>query len=76
MDHEGHAGWLAIDIAQKYLPGWLASAKPNIVQFMLGTNDIKGGHSADAIIHAYTTMVSQMRSNNPNMHIIVSLCLC
>lgn len=73
MHHEGHSGFLAIDIANNDLVGWLAAAKPDIVMFMLGTNDVFQGHSTTDIIAAYTKMVQEMRSSNPNMKIIVDL---
>lgn len=71
--HEGHSGFLAIDIANKDLTGWLASAKPDVVMFMLGTNDVNGKHSTTDIMAAYTKMVEEMRASNPVMKIIVSL---
>ncbi|CZR62503.1 related to acetylxylan esterase [Phialocephala subalpina] len=71
--HEGHSGFLAIDIANKYLTGWLASAKPDVVMFMLGTNDVNGRHSTTDIMAAYTKMVQEMRAINPAMKIIVDL---
>lgn len=70
--HEGHSGWLSIDIADNYLEGWLASTTPDIVQFMLGTNDAAQGRTTDAIIESYTKMVGLMRASNPDMKIIVS----
>lgn len=70
--HEGHSGYLAIDIANNYLTGWLASAKPDVVMFMLGTNDVFQSHSTSDIIAAYTKMVQEMRASNPNTKIIVS----
>lgn len=71
MHHEGHSGYMAVDIAKNNLAGWLAAATPDVVMFMLGTNDITQGKSTDEIIAAYTTMVELMRSSNPNMKIIV-----
>lgn len=72
-DHEGHSGYLAIDIANSDLTGWLASAgKPDVVMFMLGTNDVFYSHATADIIAAYTKMVQEMRSSNPNTKIIVS----
>ncbi|KAK4165589.1 esterase TesA [Cladorrhinum sp. PSN259] len=68
--HEGHSGWQAINIANDYLPGWLNASKPDIVQFMLGTNDVNGRRSTSEIIGAYTKMVAQMRASNPRMKII------
>ncbi|AEO59370.1 carbohydrate esterase family 3 protein [Thermothelomyces thermophilus ATCC 42464] len=71
--HEGHSGWLAIDIANNYLANWLRSTPADIVMFMLGTNDVVRGHTTDEIINAYTKMVEIMRAANPNTKIIVDL---
>ncbi|OBT65411.1 hypothetical protein VE03_06102 [Pseudogymnoascus sp. 23342-1-I1] len=73
MHHEGHSGYLAIDIANTNLQGWLASTKPDVVMFMLGTNDVAQGRSTADIIAAYTKMVGLMRASNANMKIIVDL---
>ncbi|KAL2167875.1 hypothetical protein VTG60DRAFT_662 [Thermothelomyces hinnuleus] len=70
--HEGHSGWLAIDIANNYLTTWLKNTPADIVMFMLGTNDVVRGHTADDIIAAYTKMVNIMRAANPKMKIIVA----
>lgn len=72
QQHEGHSGFLAINIANSNLVGWLAAAKPDVVSFMLGTNDVAQGHSTAEITAAYTKMVGEMRASNPNMKIIVS----
>ncbi|TVY81445.1 Multidomain esterase [Lachnellula suecica] len=71
--HEGHSGYLAIDVASTYLEGWLAAARPDVVMFMLGTNDVANGHNTSEILAAYTTMVQQMRASNPKMQIIIDL---
>ncbi|KAH9909061.1 cellulose-binding protein [Xylariomycetidae sp. FL2044] len=69
--HEGHSGFLAINIANSLLEGWLAEAKPDVVMFMLGTNDVAQGRTVAAIISSYSLMVDLMRASNPNMKIIV-----
>ena len=75
--HEGHSGYLAIDIANTNLPAWLASAKPDIVMFMLGTNDIvQKSKPITDIIAAYTKMLGQMRAVKPGVKVIVSSRLC
>ncbi|AEO64701.1 084d190e-7e62-4720-a8ed-f31e7ddc4fb8 [Thermothielavioides terrestris] len=71
--HEGHSGWLAIDIANNYLATWLKNTPADIVMFMLGTNDVVRGHTTNDIIAAYTKMVNIMRAANPKMKIIVDL---
>lgn len=72
MHHEGHSGYLAINIANTNLQGWLASVKPDVVMFMLGTNDVAQGKSTTDIMASYTKMVQLMRASNANMKIIVS----
>ncbi|ELR01802.1 hypothetical protein VC83_04957 [Pseudogymnoascus destructans] len=62
--HEGHSGYLAINIANTNLQGWLASAKPDVVMFMLGTNDVSQGKSSTVIMASYTKMVQLMRASN------------
>lgn len=74
-NHEGHSGYTAASIAANNLAGWLAAAKPDIVMFMLGTNDITGGKSATDILNAYTRMVALMRASNPRMRIIVGFAI-
>ena len=83
LGHEGHSGYLAINIANQLLEGWLRTAQPDVVQFMLGTNDVFQGRSQADILAAYTRIVELSRASNPNMKIIVSgpmpfpeLCRC
>ncbi|RDL42341.1 uncharacterized protein BP5553_02320 [Venustampulla echinocandica] len=74
MHHEGHSGYLAIDIANKYLVNWLSTTKPDIVMFMLGTNDVAQQNKGPTeILAAYTKMVGQMRAVTPKVKIIVDL---
>jgi lysophospholipase L1-like esterase len=71
MHHEGHSGWQAFNIANQYLEGWLTNSKPDIVQFMLGTNDVGAQRTTNTIIGSFTKMVTLMRASNPHMKIIV-----
>jgi len=76
LHHEGHAGFLAINIANStILENWLSAAQPDIVLFMLGTNDVFSGRSTTDILAAYTKMVLDIRASNPNMMIVVRLFL-
>lgn len=70
--HEGHRGWTASRVVD-YLQKWLwSAATPDVVQFMLGTNDIYQGRTNNEILDSYTSLVQIMRKTNPNMKIIVS----
>ena len=72
-DNEGHAGYLATNIAdQNQLPGWLSAAKPDVVLMHLGTNDVWSSLPTNTILAAYTKLVGQMRASNPNMKILVA----
>jgi lysophospholipase L1-like esterase len=72
-NHEGHSGWQAYDIARDNIAGWVQNAKPDIVQFMLGTNDVNlGKRDVESTIGSYTMMLDAMRAANPRVKVIVS----
>lgn len=71
LHHEGHSGWLSINIANQYLQGWLNSSKPDVVQWMLGTNDVAQGRTTADIIASYTKMVDLIRASNAKGKILV-----
>ncbi|KAJ6142002.1 hypothetical protein N7497_011101 [Penicillium chrysogenum] len=71
-NHEGHSGWQAYDIARDNIAGWVQNAKPDIVQFMLGTNDVNlGKRDVESTIGSYTMMLDAMRAANPRVKVIV-----
>ncbi|MDT0346118.1 GDSL-type esterase/lipase family protein [Streptomyces litchfieldiae] len=72
-DNEGHGGILATNMAaQNQLPAWLSATSPDVVLMHLGTNDVWSNRSPVAILSAFTTLVNQMRANNPNMTVLVA----
>lgn len=72
-DNEGHGGFLAVNIAnQNLLPGWLSATQPDIVMMHLGTNDVWSALSPAVILTAFSKLVDQMRTQNPNMKILVA----
>lgn len=74
-DHEGHSGWQAYDIARNNIAGWVQNTKPDVLQFMLGTNDVNiGKRNVQAILDAYTTILTTTRGANPNVKVIVGSC--
>jgi len=73
-DNEGHSGFLAINIAnQKQLVGWLQKNPADVITMHLGTNDVNGNRGTNDIIAAFTTLVSQMRTHNPRIKIVVCI---
>jgi acyl-CoA thioesterase I len=72
-ENEGHGGIRATDMAdQDQLVPWLDATNPDVVLMHLGTNDVWSSFSTDTILAAYTTLVEQMRANNPRMEILVA----
>jgi lysophospholipase L1-like esterase len=72
-ENEGHGGILATNMAdQNQLPPWLEAANPDVVMVHLGTNDVWSALPADAILDAFTTLVGQMRANNPDVTVLVA----
>jgi lysophospholipase L1-like esterase len=72
-DNEGHGGILATNMAnQNQLPAWLSATNPDIVLMHLGTNDVWSNIATNTILSAYSTLVDQMRANNPSMKILVA----
>jgi lysophospholipase L1-like esterase len=72
-DNEGHGGYLATNVAdQNLLTGWLAATSPDIVVMHFGTNDVWSNIAPDRILAAYTTLVGQMRADNPDMKVLVA----
>ncbi|MET9800261.1 cellulose binding domain-containing protein [Streptomyces sp. NPDC006368] len=72
-DNEGHGGYLATGIAaDNHLPGWLSAARPDIVMMMLGTNDVWSHLPTSAILNSYTTLLNQMRADNPDVQLLIA----
>jgi len=72
-DNEGHGGALVTTVAaQNQLVGWLSATDPDVVLMHFGTNDVWSNRPTSVILDAYSTLVDQMRANNPAMRIIVA----
>ncbi|KAF2183573.1 carbohydrate esterase family 3 protein [Zopfia rhizophila CBS 207.26] len=72
-NHEGHAGYQAVNIAnQNQLVGWLQRNPADIITMHLGTNDANARRSTQDVINSFSKMVDQMRAANPRMRIIVA----
>ncbi|KAK3389202.1 SGNH hydrolase-type esterase domain-containing protein [Podospora didyma] len=70
--HEGHSGYQAYDVARNNVVGWVKNTMPDVVQFMLGTNDVNiGKRDANTILGAYTSILGSLRAANPNVSVIV-----
>ncbi|KAG9378427.1 Cellulose-binding family II [Pyrenophora tritici-repentis] len=75
QNHEGHPpGSLATDFARTgNLTGWLDANPPDVIIMLLGTNDVLLGRKpVDDVLHAYDTLLGQMRAKNENMQIVFS----
>jgi lysophospholipase L1-like esterase len=72
--HEGHSGWKGTDIANDYIEKWAKDTPADIVNFMLGTNDVSAKRpprSTQDIIDAYSKIVLTMRGQVPTASFIV-----
>ncbi|KAG9253642.1 SGNH hydrolase-type esterase domain-containing protein [Emericellopsis atlantica] len=71
-DHEGHSGWQAYDIARNNINGWAQAQKPDIVQFMLGTNDVNiGKRDVNSILNSYSLIIDALRAANPSVKVVL-----
>jgi len=71
LHHEGHSGWQGVNIANQYIERWAKNTPTDIVQIMLGTNDVNGGKSTKQVIDAYTKIVETLRAQQPKLKVIV-----
>ncbi|PRX96500.1 SGNH/GDSL hydrolase family protein [Allonocardiopsis opalescens] len=72
-DNEGHGGALVTNVAaQNQLPGWLAATEPDVVLMHFGTNDVWSARPTATVLDAYSTLVRQMRAQNPDMTVLVA----
>jgi lysophospholipase L1-like esterase len=72
-DNEGHGGFLATNVAaQNQLPGWLSATHPDVVLMHFGTNDVWNNIAPATILSAFSTLVAQMRADNPAMKVLVA----
>jgi lysophospholipase L1-like esterase len=72
-ENEGHGGVLATDMAsQNQLPAWLSATNPDVVLMHLGTNDVWSNRATQTILDAFSTLLAQMRANNPDVRVLVA----
>ncbi|MCP2164653.1 GDSL-like Lipase/Acylhydrolase family protein [Goodfellowiella coeruleoviolacea] len=73
-DNEGHGGFRVVAVANdNLLPGWLSATHPDIVLMHFGTNDVWwGGASTAQILDAYTTLLGQLRADNPRITLLIA----
>ncbi|KAI0175911.1 carbohydrate esterase family 3 protein [Hypoxylon sp. FL1284] len=70
--HEGHTGFLTIDIAYDgHAERWINATRPDVLTWMLGTDDVAGGRRVEDVVEAYTSIVATARSLNAGMRIVV-----
>jgi lysophospholipase L1-like esterase len=72
-NHEGHTGLTIGDIAGS-VDAWMASARPNIVLLMAGTNDTAwwSAQNADEIGARHSALIDRIRAARPDAWIFVA----
>jgi hypothetical protein len=73
-NHEGHSGWQVYDIARNNIDTYMKNSAPDVVQVLLGANDINiGKRNAKTIVDSFTSLLTSMRRANANVIVIVRL---
>ncbi len=72
-DHEGHPGFTIGDISTN-ADAWLASAQPDFVLLMIGTNDIAwwSAETAQQIGARHAALIDQIFADRPDAWVIVA----
>ena len=71
LDHEGHWGWEANEIAHS-LPTWLESYTADIALVHLGTNDFNRGEPIPHTLNDLDSVLSLLRQSNPDITILLA----
>jgi lysophospholipase L1-like esterase len=72
-DNEGHGGFLATNIAnQGQVRTWAQATRPDIILMHLGTNDVWSNIAPATITAAFSKIVDDARSVNPNVRFVVA----
>ena len=71
MDHEGHAGWRADEIAAN-IQMWATKAAPDVVVLHIGTNDLCQGQSIESTVTDIGNIIDGLRTVNPHIQILLA----
>ena len=71
MDHEGHTGWTADQIAAQ-TEQWARTYRPDIVLLHAGTNDVRYKQSVASTINELGLIIDRLRTGNPNVAVLLS----
>jgi lysophospholipase L1-like esterase len=70
-DHQGHPGW-RIDEISAQVDSWLQSEMPDIVQLLIGANDVLQEFDLANAPSRLSALVDQITTALPNAHLIVA----
>lgn len=71
-EHEGHWGWTINEVLQE-LERWVQAAQPDAVLVHLGSNDLFGGESPEAVAAELADLIERIRSVKPRVAIFLAL---
>jgi lysophospholipase L1-like esterase len=71
MDHEGHAGFRADEIAAN-IQMWATQAAPDIVLLHIGTNDLCQRQSVASTVNDIGNIIDILRTVNPRIQILLA----
>jgi lysophospholipase L1-like esterase len=69
-DHEGHWGYTTSQLLAN-VDGWLASAQPDIVLLLAGSNDLISGGTSEGAAQGLESLIGRIRATNPSVRIVL-----
>jgi lysophospholipase L1-like esterase len=69
-DHEGHWGYTTNQLLAN-VDGWLASAQPDIVLLLAGSNDLISGGTSEGAAQGLESLIGRIRAANPSVRIVL-----
>ncbi|MBS1719838.1 MAG: cellulose-binding protein [Armatimonadetes bacterium] len=69
-DHEGHWGYTTPQLLAN-VDGWLASAQPDIVLLLAGSNDLISGGTSEGAAQGIESLIGRIRAANPSVRIVL-----
>ena len=70
-DHQGHPGWRIDEIAASVSP-WLQAETPDVVQLLIGTNDVIQDHFLETAPDRLSALIDQILTELPDVHVVVA----
>lgn len=70
-NHEGHSGW-RIDQLQAEIAAWLATARPDVVLLLIGTNDVVQAYDLARAPERLNQLITTIQAQQPGVWLVVA----